>query len=101
MLEKQLLTYLLCASEIFFDLNPTQVKLLVFNLANKNNVSAAKSWMEFKQVCKNCIFEASSINLIEKTDVKNLIWESSSDKVDILAFLNNFLASANNIWNMD
>nr|XP_047138897.1 uncharacterized protein LOC124814861 [Hydra vulgaris] len=109
--EKELVTYLLRAADIYFGLTPTEVKKLAFQLAIKNNMKVPNSWVVKEQAGKDWftgfIKRHSNIS-IRQPEATSLSRATSFNKQNVASFFSNlqhcmqkYLFSPNDIWNMD
>ncbi|XP_047132556.2 uncharacterized protein LOC124811253 [Hydra vulgaris] len=109
--EKELVTYLLRAADIYFGLTPTEVKKLAFQLAIKNNIKVPNSWVVKEQAGKDWftgfIKRHSNIS-IRQPEATSLSRATSFNKQNVASFFSNlqhcmqkYSFSPNDIWNMD
>nr|XP_047127647.1 uncharacterized protein LOC124808542 [Hydra vulgaris] len=109
--EKELVTYLLRAADIYFGLTPTKVKRLAFQLAIKNNIKVPNSWVVKEQAGKDWftgfIKRHSNIS-IRQPEATSLSRATSFNKQNVASFFSNlqhcmqkYSFSPNDIWNMD
>ena len=109
--EKELVTYLLRAADIYFGLTPTEVKKLAFQLAIKNNMKVPNSWVVKEQAGKDWftgfIKRHSNIS-IRQPEATSLSRATSFNKQNVASFFSNlqycmqkYSFSPNDIWNMD